>query len=239
MIFGASLADDGGPAPTLLVTAHPDDETMFFAPSLLCLADTLELHILCLSTGNFDGIGAVRELELPRACARLGVPPGRVSVLDDPQLRDGPHELWPAEHIARVVEKVLVACKAERIITFDAGGISRHANHTATHAGVQLLAAQRQAQRPLRTYELRTLGLIRRHLGVIDVAVSLIGWWLGSMLTALAPSDGASADALCVSLSPWKVHSAMVQHRSQYVWFRRLYLLVSRYVWLNTLVRTA
>ena len=29
----------------------------------------------------------------------------------------------------------------------------------------------------------------------------------------------------------------MREHRSQYVWFRKLYVLVSAYVWVNTLVR--
>ena len=40
--------------PVLLVIAHPDDEAMFFAPTLLALAhEQREVHVLCLSTGNF------------------------------------------------------------------------------------------------------------------------------------------------------------------------------------------
>jgi GlcNAc-PI de-N-acetylase len=35
----------------LLVTAHPDDETMFFAPTLIALRPEYTWHILCLSTG--------------------------------------------------------------------------------------------------------------------------------------------------------------------------------------------
>lgn len=37
----------------LLVTAHPDDEAMFFAPALLSMASAgVQVHVLCLSTGE-------------------------------------------------------------------------------------------------------------------------------------------------------------------------------------------
>ena len=42
----------GNPRQTaLLVIAHPDDETMFFAPTLQVLRTQYNWHILCLSTG--------------------------------------------------------------------------------------------------------------------------------------------------------------------------------------------
>jgi len=38
----------------LLVTAHPDDECMFFAPSILKLVESqASVYLLCLSTGRF------------------------------------------------------------------------------------------------------------------------------------------------------------------------------------------
>ena len=146
LTLGAPPADDGGGRATLLVIAHPDDESMFFAPALLCLAHSLELHVLCVSTGDYDGLGAVRALELPRACACLGVPSSRVRVLDDPLLLDGPRTHWPPDHIARLVEAQLGASKAQRVITFDAHGVSRHANHTEVQSGVELLAARQVLQ---------------------------------------------------------------------------------------------
>lgn len=38
----------------LVVTAHPDDESMFFGPTILTLAQrpNCEVHLLCLSNGN-------------------------------------------------------------------------------------------------------------------------------------------------------------------------------------------
>ena len=249
LTLGAPPADDGGGRATLLVIAHPDDESMFFAPALLCLAHSLELHVLCVSTGDYDGLGAVRALELPRACACLGVPSSRVRVLDDPLLLDGPRTHWPPDHIARLVEAQLGASKAQRVITFDAHGVSRHANHTAVQSGVELLAAR---QPGLRVYELRSTGILRRHLGFCDVLLTIFEYWLlqwiPAALSALRallvgarrpkPRTEASGRTLvCVSLRPWTVHGAMLQHRSQYVWFRRLYVMVSGFVWVNTLVR--
>ena len=39
----------------------------------------------------------------------------------------------------------------------------------------------------------------------------------------------------CVSARPWLCHWAMREHASQYVWYRRLYVAVSRYCVVNTL----
>jgi N-acetylglucosaminylphosphatidylinositol deacetylase len=41
------------PASVLLVIAHPDDESMFFAPSLLSLVhSSARVFVLCLSNGT-------------------------------------------------------------------------------------------------------------------------------------------------------------------------------------------
>ena len=67
----------------LLLTAHPDDECMFFAPTVLSLlasnvkAEDEEpktlVYSLCLSVGNAEGLGSVREKELGRSLDILGV----------------------------------------------------------------------------------------------------------------------------------------------------------------------
>lgn len=50
----AVAMDEPGPADcALLVTAHPDDEAMFWAPTILALLDQgLRVALLCLSTGG-------------------------------------------------------------------------------------------------------------------------------------------------------------------------------------------
>ena len=55
----------------------------------------------------------------------------------------------------------------------------------------------------------------------------------------LPPPLPPNETVVCVSMQPWAVHSAMLQHRSQYVWFRKLYVLVARHVWVSDLLRVA
>lgn len=44
---------DGADVRALVVTAHPDDESMFFAPTILRLAElNVHVHLLCLSEGT-------------------------------------------------------------------------------------------------------------------------------------------------------------------------------------------
>lgn len=66
----------------LLVTAHPDDECMFFSPTIQALSKVATIRILCLSTGNDQGLGRVREKELQGSCAQLGIKD--VVLVDDP-----------------------------------------------------------------------------------------------------------------------------------------------------------
>ncbi|KAL2653496.1 hypothetical protein R1flu_021624 [Riccia fluitans] len=55
----------------LLLVAHPDDECMFFGPTLLLLSmlGGCEFHVLCISIGNADGLGSLRKLEMMSSCS--------------------------------------------------------------------------------------------------------------------------------------------------------------------------
>ena len=97
------------------MTSHPDDESMFFGPMLLCRDYHQEVHLLCLSNGDADGLGAVRTKELEAAVEHLGVPAKNVRTLDRPELRDGMDELWPAEALPGVPHEKTVPIAASRI----------------------------------------------------------------------------------------------------------------------------
>ncbi len=56
----------------LLVVAHPDDETIFFAGALLTKRD-LPWHVICLTDANADGRGKERHKEFLAATKHLGV----------------------------------------------------------------------------------------------------------------------------------------------------------------------
>ncbi|KIY03817.1 uncharacterized protein Z520_00508 [Fonsecaea multimorphosa CBS 102226] len=91
----------------ILLVAHPDDESMFFSPTLQALTHpSLQNHlkILCMSTGNSEGLGATRKLELEKAAMTLGLRRKEdVFVLDDERFKDGMKEEWKAEDIALVL----------------------------------------------------------------------------------------------------------------------------------------
>lgn len=111
----------------LLIIAHPDDESMFFIPTLrniLCLDDKQlkpKIQILCLSNGDYRDVsdGPIRTNELYKACSLLGIieekekncPPAAaaaaVTVLDDKQMKDGPNEVWNSDLIADTIVKHL------------------------------------------------------------------------------------------------------------------------------------
>ena len=71
-----------------LLIAHPDDEAMFFAPTVLALTRPEtgnHVKILCLSTGNADGLGETRKKELIKSGKQLGLrDEDDVFVIDSP-----------------------------------------------------------------------------------------------------------------------------------------------------------
>ena len=71
----------------LFVIAHPDDESMFFLPSIQdFVAKDWIVHILCLSNGSSGGIGSVREKELLKAAVVLSILPENVELVNDTNL---------------------------------------------------------------------------------------------------------------------------------------------------------
>jgi len=106
----------------LLVIAHPDDEIMFFYPTIRSIVGrrrklesnlsnsnknkkngdiTSSIHILCLSNGNYDLLGKIRHKEMVRACQELKV--DSVEILNDDRLQDGPNECWDRNVISNLV----------------------------------------------------------------------------------------------------------------------------------------
>ena len=69
----------------LLVIAHPDDEAMFFVPAIKALRETNTLYCLCLSNGNFAGLGKIREKELEKSCKYLAFAEAP-TIVDDTEL---------------------------------------------------------------------------------------------------------------------------------------------------------
>lgn len=121
----------------LLVTAHPDDESLFFGPTLLNLikyGNPKELRILVFSAGNNYGLGDTRKKELEEACHRIGAK--ECVVLDREEIQDNPKVWWNQNLITSVVKSKVVQWGADAVITFDSGGVSGHINHRAVSSAV-------------------------------------------------------------------------------------------------------
>lgn len=125
----ATAGDGAVPAVkhALLVTAHPDDESMFFLPLLHSLAQQSngtpdwEVHLLCLSRGNFDGLGDIREQEMVTCGEFLGMKKANIRVLEDAKLQDGMQAQWDHAHIAQLVLAYIEthAIKAVRLVLLE------------------------------------------------------------------------------------------------------------------------
>ena len=118
----------------VLVTAHPDDESMFFLPTIRALQQQRQRQsrvifwLLCLTAGNYDGLGSVRTQELRRACESLQIDklifPDCDENNDENQLdenlrkssqkssrrseiKDHPHEAWPIAEASHLIRRAL------------------------------------------------------------------------------------------------------------------------------------
>ncbi|XP_071715984.1 uncharacterized protein [Rutidosis leptorrhynchoides] len=210
----------------LLVIAHPDDESMFFSPTINQLTSRgHNVHILCMSTGNADGIGDVRKKELYRASAILKVPNLQVTVLDHPEFQDGFGKVWSSSIISKIVEKKVLAHAIDTIITFDSYGVSGHCNHRDVHHGVQRYLLD-TSSRDIEAWELVSTNLIRKFSGPIDIWLSL---WSSGENTLPESKECFLND------HPRRSYAAMSEHRSQWVWFRKLFVIFSSYTYVNTL----
>ncbi|KAM1724769.1 hypothetical protein ACFXTH_022902 [Malus domestica] len=209
----------------LFVVAHPDDESMFFTPTINYLTVRgHNVHILCLSIGDADGKGITRKEELYQASAILKVPHQQVSVLDHPNLQDGFGKVWNDSILANIIEEEITRNNIDLIITFDNYGVSGHCNHRDVHYGVRKLL-QASSQRKIEAWELVSTNIFRKYSGPVDI-------WLSS----LNPMQSSHEVVHCLlNEQPRKSFLAMAQHSSQWVWFRKLFVAFSSYTYVNTL----
>ncbi|KAL0959910.1 hypothetical protein HGRIS_011575 [Hohenbuehelia grisea] len=167
----------------LLVTAHPDDECLFFGPTILSLqpshptesvkgdASTPEVYSICLSTGDADGLGDIRTSELAHSLDILGVKPDHRWVLNHPQLKDNITVTWDTSVIADVVRPYVEKHRITTILTFDYEGISGHPNHKSLPRGMRQLIKQLDmtaaaaSVAPPRVYALLTVPLVTKYIG--------------------------------------------------------------------------
>ncbi|XP_067949031.1 N-acetylglucosaminyl-phosphatidylinositol de-N-acetylase-like [Watersipora subatra] len=204
-------------ASVLIVTAHPDDETMFFGPVICSLLDAgVDVHIQCLSIGDACGQGSIRKQEFYASCQVLGVDNSRCYLYNDPKdLPDSMTAAWNEQLIQNVVSETIQRLNITAVLTFDEYGISGHANHISVYRAVRDLQLTSVSR-----YKLSTVNLLRKYCSIFDVVLSCF------------LNENVLLTPITYIAIPFK---AMFKHRSQLMWFRYLYLMFSRYMFLNNI----
>ncbi|RAK84235.1 N-acetylglucosaminyl-phosphatidylinositol deacetylase [Aspergillus costaricaensis CBS 115574] len=209
----------GGAFPRLynkricLLIAHPDDEAMFFAPTVLALTRPEygnHLKILCLSSGDADGLGHIRKKELVKSALQLGLrQESDVYIIDDPtRFRDSMTVQWTESDVSAVLEHAFApelsdstssskkksnkagsapTATIDVLLTFDKGGISNHPNHRSLyHGAVHFLRSLMKDKSgytcPVTLYTLTTTNLLRKYAGVLDAPFTMVRGALHSVL---------------------------------------------------------
>ena len=207
---------------TLIVTAHPDDECMFFAPTILSISKSHphSVFVVCLSNGNFYGSGVQRESEFSASLDILGISKENRILIDEPSLQDGPSNNWDYTVITDIVLKLVETKQIRNILTFDDYGVSGHRNHCDI---AKALYSSRSKLSHVNILFLESISIFRKYLGIFDLLYALL----------------SSKNTIAFTSTPrglLKTHYAMFSHHTQYTWYRMLYILYSRYVYINQFI---
>ena len=210
----------------LIITAHPDDECMFFGPTIQNLVSSnYDVHLLCCCTGNFYGQGDAREKELEKSANCLGIQSHRVALIKREDLPDNPDITWPHEILRDLILKHCNTIKNLKVVvTFDSRGVSGHANHIAVSKAVVDI---NQSVKNVHCYTLVSNSIFIKYSG------TFIPFGLPFMLIS------SSIRQRLLLVSGWKgilcIQRAMFQHQSQLLWFRYLFIIFSQYMTVNEL----
>ncbi|EOB12052.1 N-acetylglucosaminyl-phosphatidylinositol de-N-acetylase [Nosema bombycis CQ1] len=133
----------------LLLIAHPDDESMFFAPTLMNLRG--RIRIICLSKGDYMSDGEVRSKEMINLCSKY-----RFELIFG-NLKDN-HD-WDPQDIVNILFVTYLLDPFKILITFDSHGVSGHKNHISCYYGAKSFSKLV----PCRTMFLKSTNLISKY----------------------------------------------------------------------------
>lgn len=205
----------------LLLTAHPDDECMFFSPTILNLIPIAKVQVLCMSEGNDEG---VRQKELESSCKVLGI--SKCESVNHELLQDGMSTNWDLDTIIGLTKAYVEKEGIDSIMTFDGYGVSGHVNHIALFRAMEQAVKSKTLTIPV--FKLKSISVFTKFT-----------FFIGAGFRYFFTSRGRS-HFFAASPTQYMVgRAAMYTHKSQMVWFRHLYLVFSQYMILNelTLVR--
>lgn len=237
------------------IIAHPDDEVMFFSPSVIEFSKENhknKIKLICFSKGDADSavMGNIRTRELYESARILGISQDSVILLDE--FKDGMNEDWDTQRIAEILKSKINHKASERtvLVTFDQDGVSGHPNHKALHYGVlhyiKLIGGRGHDTRVLMLQSLNFLEkysstiLTNVELFVENISRLIFSSFLNVKINISFFNSKYSTQVLKIysDLNMLSVsYAAMAYgHYSQMVWFRYGWLLLSRYLTYNHLI---
>uniref|UniRef100_A0A7S0NV42 N-acetylglucosaminylphosphatidylinositol deacetylase n=1 Tax=Calcidiscus leptoporus TaxID=127549 RepID=A0A7S0NV42_9EUKA len=204
---------------------------MFFMPTLCALSSCgIALHLLSLTSGNADGLGAARHAELMLVGAAVGAE--RVTVLNRTDFADGFAEEWNLSAASDAVVQYVKEAGVyfDKVLTFDEFGASHHPNHVDTHLAVRHAAHRLRKLAGtflnLRTRTWAQVCMERAQAIMLSLAVHLC-WRKTPSKARIRAAALLSRHSCCAS---WR---AMGCHATQWKWFRKLHVLFSQYTYVN------
>ncbi|KAK5582056.1 hypothetical protein RB653_003638 [Dictyostelium firmibasis] len=234
----------------LFVIAHPDDECMFFTPTIQHYTNIgNEIFVVCLSNGNAVGLGKIREKELVDSCIDMGIKKENVYFDQTNNFEDGMKIIWDTDLVEKTIHSFVKQTSADIVISFDECGISGHSNHISISNGLkQFIKNQSMAtttsssssssslsnrtnnssnlNKEIKAYKLETVNIIRKYIGIADIPLTKL----------LSYDENSTQTFIATQLFPPSSYSPMTKHKSQFVWFRYLFVFLSRYSFINTLI---
>ena len=170
-----------------------------------------------MSNGNAEGLGREREKELEKSCRNLGFAEAP-HIVDDNELQDGMETKWASGVVANHVRQYLNRKAAEGedqkidiIVTFDEYGVSYHPNHISVFEGLKELMCSHEIEFEL--YTLHTVHFLRKYIAYSDIGLCDVSQYH------------------CFNANPAAAMSALAIHHTQFVWFRRLWVIFARYTY--------
>lgn len=210
----------------LVITAHPDDESLAFGGTLArCRATAGETSLLCLTHGELGWaggpprpdfiaeLGRIRAEELRQAADILDV--GRLRLLDFPDSRLSELAYAP---LVCAIQDAIRDFRPELVATFGPDGLYWHQDHVVVHYTVtQAIDAMSVRSRPDLVYGVLRKGMMRELLTTVEgpgVAPEMLAIW-GLTPDAFGLHAQAPTHAVDVRAYVPRKLAALRCHRSQ------------------------
>ena len=126
---------------------------------------------------------------------------------------------WSIQIASQCILNTLTELKITHLITFDDYGVSGHPNHISTFRATKevLKSLNYNNKTNIVAYQLESVNIFRKFSFFIDIGVSKL----------------LNNNAF-INFDIFTIFKAMLSHKSQFIWYRKLFVVFSRYSYVNT-----